>query len=242
MLRRCSPHPRGDGPAIAMQTGGAMGFSPPAWGWSADHFESVQPDCVLPTRVGMVRAIALGPSMTACSPHPRGDGPWTGPFHYALPSFSPPAWGWSADEMGHRLHGGVLPTRVGMVRVAEDRADRATCSPHPRGDGPSKRCILTHFRRVLPTRVGMVRYGQSSARKSDGSPHPRGDGPARKPWGGSPRSFSPPAWGWSDAQVIADRVVVVLPTRVGMVRTRRAHPRIPSCSPHPRGDGPVIGN
>ena len=50
--------------------------------------------------------------------------------------------------------------------------------------------------------------------------------------------FSPPAWGWSGSAGGGTGEGLVLPTRVGMVRTttRCSPPR--ASSPHPRGDGP----
>jgi len=51
-------------------------------------------------------------------------------------------------------------------------------------------------------------------------------------------AFSPRAWGWSAN--ILPRLCLhrVLPTCVGMVRSRSPSLKIPLCSPHVRGDGP----
>src|ERR1700736_1907866 len=51
----CSPHPRGDGPVLALVQEVPLAFSPPAWGWSAFAARDFGPNSVLPTRVGMVR-------------------------------------------------------------------------------------------------------------------------------------------------------------------------------------------
>ena len=73
------------------------------------------------------------------------------------------------------------------------------------------------------------------------SPHPRGDGPP------SPRTcppcmeFSPPAWGWSGLKLVPVTPSIVLPTRVGMVRSHWQAACCTRCSPHPRGDGPWAG-
>ncbi len=125
-----------------------------------------------------------------------------------------------------------------MVRSSRLARAVALCSPHPRGDGPRHLfllglCLLfsppawgwsavpvtaVPCERVLPTRVGMVRSALSSSSGSSGSPHPRGDGPYRE----VPREilgqFSPPAWGWSVKMDLGNMIVLVLPTRVGMVR------------------------
>jgi CRISPR-associated endonuclease Cas3-HD len=110
---------------------------------------------------------------------------------------SPPAWGWSAGR-GQRIRcDGVLPTRVGMVRLAGCQSRRRTRAPHPRGDGPRTELVHSHgwrcsppawgwsdrqqpdpgARQVLPTRVGMVRGHARGGGFSWSAPHPRGDGP-----------------------------------------------------------------
>ncbi len=92
---------------------------------------------------------------------------------------------------------------------------------------------------VLPTRVGMVRLCINAAGEPRRSPHPRGDGPVLGLALWSIKSFSPPAWGWSGAPAPSAIQAVVLPTRVGMVRTAGVSNRGGRRSPHPRGDGPV---
>ena len=51
--------------------------------------------------------------------------------------------------------------------------------------------------------------------------------------------FSPHAWGWSSPVAPPDPELMVFPTRVGMVRLRRARLRKLVCFPHTRGDGPL---
>ena len=70
------------------------------------------------------------------------------------------------------------------------------------------------------------------------SPHPRGDGPVVVGAGDPFFVFSPPAWGWSAYGARAGCIVIVLPTRVGMVRAHQAARGAELRSPHPRGDGP----
>ena len=144
----------------------------------------------------------------------------------------------------------VLPPRVSTPgRVG---------SPHPRGDGPLVRaapdsycafsppawgwsayrsaCRISSY--VLPTRVGMVLAALVRVRRIGRSPHPRGDGPALKRFLIAEDAFSPPAWGWSMYPTGGSLPTQVLPTRVGMVRCDSNGGRVPSSSPHPRGDGP----
>ena len=70
-----SPHPRGDGPDWRTSRYLPMMFSPPAWGWSSQPRPRGSPQSVLPTRVGMVLAVAAWIQPPHGSPHPRGDGP-----------------------------------------------------------------------------------------------------------------------------------------------------------------------
>ena len=112
--------------------------------------------------------------------------------------FSPPAWGWSAEEAAKVASKPVLPTRVGMVREMSAPINNGGRSPHPRGDGPPSEVWDTVKARfsppawgwsaltsgvwpagsVLPTRVGMVRGDDRAPGSGSRSPHPRGDGPS----------------------------------------------------------------
>ena len=146
-----------------------------------------------------------------------------------------------------------------MVRIWAylDRPVRR--APHPRGDGPcltdivpdasecsppawgwSGICLRSGIApRVLPTRVGMVRAPSWGWLNGSCAPHPRGDGPYSSGNPPSIRQCSPPAWGWSVERETDYCVWIVLPTRVGMVRSRTAAAGRRYCAPHPRGDGPT---
>jgi len=91
---------------------------------------------------------------------------------------------------------------------------------------------------VLPTRVGMVPVWLGGGRRWGGSPHARGDGPPASGRQLLAYRFSPRAWGWSFFVVIVPASIVVLPTRVGMVRNARNIGGDTPRSPHARGDGP----
>ena len=233
-----APHPRGDGPALLAMQGMPMPCSPPAWGWSVMLPAPRVPEVVLPTRVGMVRFLALAGVDRWSAPHPRGDGPLREFADANGTKCSPPAWGWSGLTGMALERRYVLPTRVGMVRGPGRQRVGDRCAPHPRGDGPvpsslrvrglqcsppawgwsgeSVRLFLIGW--VLPTRVGMVRHCRASRGLVRGAPHPRGDGPFMQlgllPWS----ECSPPAWGWSAAPLKQRTIASVLPTRVGMVR------------------------
>ena len=191
------PHPRGDGPRMAVPYDPAMQFSPPAWGWSALASVCAAVGKVFPTRVGMVRLSPATCSPCGCFPHPRGDGPVVTIRSNGWNGFSPPAWGWSANESSKTWMDWVFPTRVGMVRQFVRESAICSCFPHPRGDGPLWLIMkkggaefsppawgwsgLTladpAYAGVFPTRVGMVRLSLSVPTAGMGFPHPRGDGP-----------------------------------------------------------------
>ena len=136
-LRFCgAPHPRGDGPVTSWVCCSVILCSPPAWGWS-DHVAALIHHLpVLPTRVGMVRLHRNPQNGASRAPHPRGDGPSTQKHTVTITGCSPPAWGWSGQESPQRLCISVLPTRVGMVRLAFSLGHLRHSAPHPRGDGP----------------------------------------------------------------------------------------------------------
>ena len=96
-----SPHVRGDGPWATRLPRVRAWFSPRAWGWSVLRRWWLFTLLVLPTCVGMVRALFAGMNGRRCSPHVRGDGPRTEVRPRKRSRFSPRAWGWSAH--------GVLP-------------------------------------------------------------------------------------------------------------------------------------
>src|ERR1039458_3956440 len=179
----------------------------------------------------------------ASAPHPRGDGPLRMVSSPLAVLCSPPAWGWSAGSNDAAGAGGVLPTRVGMVRSATACCPQTRRAPHPRGDGPlvgvvnhqhavcsppawgwsGLPLVVAVCHHVLPTRVGMVRpaFRHRNARAS--APHPRGDGPRAARAAMPPELCSPPAWGWSVASVIPLLARRVLPTDRKSTRLNSSH-------------------
>ena len=233
-----APHPRGDGPYSIARVQRVFRCSPPAWGWSARAGARADGGGVLPTRVGMVRCGSGSGGGNGCAPHPRGDGPVSRHAKQGPRACSPPAWGWSAIPQGRTPMRQVLPTRVGMVRLAPACNRDQYRAPHPRGDGPLAASMRrdhstcsppawgwsgeteaeTPHSPVLPTRVGMVRLPLGSVGECRGAPHPRGDGPIVPAAICLSISCSPPAWGWSVTEAPTPSSRFVLPTRVGMVR------------------------
>ncbi len=119
----------------------------------------------------------------------------------------------------------LFPTHVGMDRPTTATSTASIGSPHLRGDGPCK---------------------MREAAKAAIAPHTRGDGPDN--WAKYPRQMlvSPHAWGWPDVGKLLFAAKRVLPTRVGMCRTKALTAAPSASSPHSCGDGPhsssVVGN
>src|SRR5208282_4478612 len=257
---RCSPHACGDGPPSVAPPRRERRFSPRVWGWSGCHHYAAAAHGVLPTRVGMVRNRARLIPSPRRSPHACGDGPYCLANSLFLSAFSPRVWGWSVDVLHAHVGLGVLPTRVGMVRVSRETFIPTGRSPHACGDGPlteiakakvpefsprvwgwSVAVALTVITgTVLPTRVGMVRRWMLSGLLYFRSPHACGDGPPSESRDWPVGLFSPRVWGWSGTYPGWILGVHVLPTRVGMVRNTAAMPMRTWRSPHACGDGPNI--
>ena len=177
---------------------------------------------MLPTHVGMVRGPSKCTNLCPGAPHARGDGPemtWPPPTPRRC---SPRTWGWSVLDGDVEGDAVVLPTHVGMVRMATPSPRQRLCAPHARGDGPRSISRKNYAQFVLPTHVGMV------------LPLPV----VRVPF----PVCSPRTWGWSGKLMANRSVSVVLPTHVGMVRPGAATPGLFRGAPHARGDGPTAGS
>jgi hypothetical protein len=60
--------------------------------------------------------------------------------------------------------------------------------------------FLLRGAQVFPTRVGMDRNPGAVHDARASFPHPRGDGPRQKSTWQNSKSFSPPAWGWTQTR------------------------------------------
>ncbi len=154
--------------------------------------------------------------------------------------------------------GAVIPTRVGMVRSPSFPKLSPPSYPHTRGDGPVQydsdqftATLSPHawgwsavhgcWSRgvsVIPTRVGMVRTDAGVSFQLLGYPHTRGDGPIGFNPALTAEELSPHAWGWSGCRGWRTRLLWVIPTRVGMVRSESGEILSARSYPHTRGDGP----
>ena len=194
-----------------------------------------------------------------CRPHARGGGPVGGTEALTLEASSPRAWGWTVIECWVTEPDGVVPTRVGVDRD-RGRPDRPCVRrPHARGGGPVDwRGYLERFwssprawgwteevlfdrpgPRVVPTRVGVDRLIASRSSSSSCRPHARGGGPDAGNLPLVQLRSSPRAWGWTGHRVRAGHGGRVVPTRVGVDRSRTRSGRDVRRRPHARGGGPV---
>ena len=151
-------------------------------------------------------------------PHRRGGGPLSLAFPAAMPTFSPQAWGWTANPESARAY---------RCRF-----------PHRRGGGPQRRrfpCLTVTFSpqawgwtegwirsgpetRVFPTGVGVDRITSGEFAVARSFPHRRGGGPSSFLAGPPSPAFSPQAWGWTVHLRLERRALLVFPTGVGVDR------------------------
>ena len=106
------PRPRGDGPLVHDVAPRRVACSPPARGWTANGGDPLSGDAS-----GRVpRPRGDGPDEKRLTrgrvPRPRGDGPAAQASARACRACSPPARGWTAEQLGRR----VFPARAGMDR------------------------------------------------------------------------------------------------------------------------------
>ena len=197
----------------------------------------------------------------SASPHTRGDVPDDDDYIASLADFSPHTWGCSSRTAARISARILLPTHVGMFRRSSTAAGSWTASPHTRGDVPQtlsapvfslafsphtwgcseSRNGSSQRVRLLPTHVGMFRRDVLPGRRQTPSPHTRGDVPIMTARVAPRPHFSPHTWGCSGSQGEVDAVDSLLPTHVGMFRSRVARPRSSRTSPHTRGDVPSSG-
>ncbi len=100
---------------------------------------------------------------------------------------------------------------------------------------------FTAYRRnVVPTPVGMDRRAASRLPTGQRCPHACGDGPCLLPMSGSKLWLSPRLWGWTEPDDVIWCVLGVVPTPVGMDRSRQQGGSVSHRCPHACGDGPLV--
>ena len=211
------PHTRGGGPIQFCQITVQYGFSPHAWGWTYASWTSRIELHVFPTRVGVDRPVSTGANSRASFPHTRGGGPVSSPLYGMSAEFSPHAWGWTYCTKPVAASFNVFPTRVGVDPVGQRMLHGYVGFPHTRGGGP------------LPD----SRYDPRLR-----FPHTRGGGPPALPFAGMISTFSPHAWGWTEAGAPFLAWLRVFPTRVGVDLDLPYLRPDQRGFPHTRGGGP----
>ena len=253
-----SPHARGDVPRRSTTRRTLKCFSPRPWGCSGIFGGRGGIRTLLPTPVGMFRACCSGPRSSAPSPHARGDVPVHPDRAAWMGHFSPRPWGCSSMREQVELYESLLPTPVGMFRRSSRASRRSSTSPHARGDVPVEVDTAAAFgdfsprpwgcsgneaeapfrRSLLPTPVGMFHRRRRDRRRRRASPHARGDVPRGEGVCHVVAYFSPRPWGCSEETGRATYAESLLPTPVGMFRSRTTRDWKNISSPHARGDVP----
>ena len=222
LIRRSRPHARGGEPQ-----------APP---------ESVPPDSVVPTHVGVNRTVGDVQASPRGRPHARGGGPIR------------------VNSLGHGTV--VVPTHVGVNRINGRGHRQRPRRPHARGGGPHDIGVVPHWSDVVPTHVGVDQIACTF--------RPRSAASSPRTWGwtdpeGQPRTdrptSSPRTWGWTANSIwrmpssgrrphargggpmVPPTYTTgndVVPTHVGVDRGVVSSHRIRSSRPHARGGGPVF--
>ena len=172
-----SPHARGDVPLSASRTTSGTSFSPRPWGCSVFGSYPSLRRFLLPTPVGMFRALACRIGPREPSPHARGDVPITQRWVSVNRGFSPRPWGYSGALHARRGARLLLPTPVGMFRSSARGNPAARASPHARGDVPD--CPVSFGAAILfsPRPWGCSGVSPAVVFRARASPHARGDVP-----------------------------------------------------------------
>ena len=255
---KTSPHARGDVPKGQAAVFADDTFSPRPWGCSLIPIDATSDPRLLPTPVGMFLLPVLQNCRTLPSPHARGDVPAIPFIDRMNNDFSPRPWGCSVVLHVRARVDVLLPTPVGMFRSDALRGLPPLASPHARGDVPGLDSSLTQYldfsprpwgcsavfpdaclgTSLLPTPVGMFRGGSTPRCRRTPSPHARGDVPDAGGEESALAAFSPRPWGCSVLKSVRRGRRGLLPTPVGMFPRHECEVRVPSPSPHARGDVP----
>ena len=212
--------------------------SPRAWGWTAQVSWGQARQALVPTRVGVDRQSSLSYRPRGPRPHARGGGPSIIALLQAPRPSSPRAWGWTGCPRFVLPGQPLVPTRVGVDRDRPHRSRRRRPSS-PRAWGWTEpRQNLSLLALLVPTRVGVDRPRGYHRGCRPPRPHARGGGPSLTGSHWRRYSSSPRAWGWTGGQRRLSAAAGLVPTRVGVDRSRATPPGSTSPRPHARGGGP----
>ena len=213
--RRC-PHTRGGGPAEFPFSICYVALSPHTWGWTDDRLVNFPDETVVPTHVGVDRALQICRAKNCRCPHTRGGGPHCDILIVGLLS---------------------CPHTRGGGPVASGTTRQSRRCPHTRGGGPPTPSLLLGQQRCPHTRGGgPATVITEKARQR--CPHTRGGGPETGTLTWDELTLSPHTWGWTEPAWETSSGMFVVPTHVGVDRQHFRSWSFLSCCPHTRGGGP----
>ena len=158
-------------------------------------------------------------------------------------SSSPRTWGCTGGVTVVSKLLALIPTHVGVHRRPQADVGRIEPHPHARGGAPSPSRVFFEIgissprtwgcteprrdaleqNRLIPTHVGVHRREAGFVRGRRAHPHARGGAPqVPRPQCPSHRASSPRTWGCTLVGAVAGAVGGLIPTHVGVHRTRSA--------------------
>ena len=213
------PHARGGGPNTKEAIAPVGASSPRTWGWTAIPWAAGAASLIVPTHVGVDREAAPQSNARLHRPHARGGGP----ADTYDPHYTP-----------HRPH-----ARGGGPRCGSSRRGATPSSPRTWGWTAYANLVL-ECSWIVPTHVGVDQSATPLSSASTDRPHARGGGPDNRGKAVKVVESSPRTWGWTDEMCGWDPDSNIVPTHVGVDRSRRWPRRLAGNRPHARGGGPSL--
>src|SRR5437016_770372 len=93
---------------------------------------------VVPTHVGVDRSDARGDRGATRCPHACGGGPSAADSGAGAEALSPRMWGWTGEPHRPPALGAVVPTHVGVDRLASGGGNAPRSCPQACGGGPAE--------------------------------------------------------------------------------------------------------
>ena len=136
------PHTRGERMPSRISLTSENGSSPHAWGTQARPPHFLEPDRIIPTRVGNAEARLRLSEMAGDHPHTRGER-GVSPDHAAAGSGSSPhAWGTHTGPCRMFDFERIIPTRVGNAIWRITCLHASSDHPHTRGERTSSNLLI----------------------------------------------------------------------------------------------------
>jgi hypothetical protein len=136
----------------------SQGLSPREWGCTGTIAEADWQRVVVPTRVGVYRMLVLLPRLRWRCPHASGGVPNSRTKSSIATVLSPREWGCTESFIAAIDEMEVVPTRVGVYRIASIMLHCPRGCPHASGGVPESYSSSSATVNVVPTRVGVYRF------------------------------------------------------------------------------------